>query len=144
MTRQERGQMTPCRLVGYFLRWWALLGILKWYLGMEVSVSPPLICSLSTYKQGVRRLWPSCKVLFANILYPVEAEYQFNPPLLALAMGLGFFVGALFWWFSSDILILSLLRIIITKEKAVSHRLRSTEVFKMGNRGGLVAVVDRS
>ena len=61
------------------------------------------VCPLSTYEQGVRWLWPSCKVLFANILYPVQIEYQFNPPLLSLAMGLGFSVGALFWGFSSDI-----------------------------------------
>ena len=61
------------------------------------------VCPLSTYELSVRRLWPPCKVLFANILYPVQVEYQFNPPLLSLAMGLGFFVGALFWGFSSDI-----------------------------------------
>ncbi|KIM38934.1 hypothetical protein M413DRAFT_29849 [Hebeloma cylindrosporum] len=41
--------------------------------------------------------------LVGNILYPVLAEYQFNPPLLSLALALGFFVGSLFWGLSSDI-----------------------------------------
>ena len=44
-----------------------------------------------------------CKALVGNILYPVLAEYQFNPPLLSLAIALGFFAGALFWGLSSDI-----------------------------------------
>ena len=61
------------------------------------------VCPLSTYEQGGRWLWPSCKVLFVNILYPVQIEYQFYPPLLSLAMGLGFSLGVLFWGFSSDI-----------------------------------------
>ena len=44
-----------------------------------------------------------CKALVGNILYPVGVEYQYNPPFLSLAMGLGVFVDALFWGFSSDI-----------------------------------------
>ena len=48
-------------------------------------------------------LTPVLKALVGNILFPVLAEYQFNPPLLSLAIGIGFFFGAPFWGLSSDI-----------------------------------------
>ena len=44
-----------------------------------------------------------CKALVGNILYPALAEYEFNPPFLALALALGSFVGTFFWGLSSDI-----------------------------------------
>ena len=43
------------------------------------------------------------KSLVGNVLYPVSAEFKFNPPILYLAISLGFFVGGLFWGFSTDI-----------------------------------------
>ena len=43
------------------------------------------------------------KALVGNILYPVLAEYQFNPPLLSLAFTLGSFLGTFLWGLSSDI-----------------------------------------
>ena len=48
-------------------------------------------------------LTPPFKALVGNILYPVLAEYEFNPPLLSLAIAVGFLIGALLWGFSSDI-----------------------------------------
>jgi len=67
------------------------------------SDSGAFVCPLSNTYTVNDDSDPPCKVLVGNILYPVLAEYQFNPPLLSLAMALGFFVGALFWGLSSDI-----------------------------------------